>query len=211
MKANIQIYNKDCLLAMREMKDNEFDLAIVDPPYGGGQRMNFRFNDDPNKKVYENIRPEKKYFDELFRVSKSIIVWGGNYFTDMLPVSKCWISWYKGQPIDSFSDFELAWTNINYRSRSVKIESYGLNHSDKRNGNIVIHPTQKPIALYKWLLKNYAEPGQRILDTHLGSGSIAIACWDMKFDLVGYEIDEDYYKAAIKRFENHKAQLQLDL
>lgn len=203
--SNVQLFNQDCMEAMKEMPDKAFELAIVDPPYGVGQHFNFRYGvgDD----VYKNIAPLQEYFNDLFRVSIMQIIWGGNYFTDKLPVSRCWICWNKGQPISSFSDFELAWTNYDKTSRSVKIESYGFNHADTRNlKQKTIHPTQKPVALYQWLLKNYAKPGDKILDTHLGSGSSAIAADIMGFDFTGYEIDESYFLAAKERFERHKQQ-----
>ena len=203
----MKLYNQDCLPAMKEMPDNAFSLAIVDPPYGGGQHFNFRYGDD---KVYQNIKPTSEYFKQLFRISTNQIIWGGNYFADMLPVNRCWLSWYKGQPINAFSDFELAWTSFDQTSKAVKIESYGFNHADKRNtGQKPIHPTQKPIALYAWLLTNYAKPGQTILDTHGGSMSIAIACYDLGYDLTVYEIDKEYFEAATERIERHKAQGQL--
>lgn len=201
----IEIFNADCMDSISYAIPNKYSLAIADPPYGAGDKYNFRFN-----KVYENKVPDKNYFDNLLIVSKNQIIWGGNYFTDKLPVNRCWISWYKGQPIDLFSDFELAWTSFDDRSKAVKLESYGFNHADRRhNGQSTIHPTQKPVALYKWLLKNYAKEGDKILDTHLGSGSIAIACYDMGFSLTGFEIDKDYYNAAFKRFKQHIAQLKL--
>jgi site-specific DNA-methyltransferase (adenine-specific) len=188
--------------------DKYFDLAIVDVPYGGGQNFNFRYG--IGDQVYDSRKPDADYWLELFRVSVNQIVWGANYLTDFLPVGRCWISWYKGQPIDAFSDFELAWTSFDKTCRAVKLESYGFNHADKKQtGNGTIHPTQKPVALYKWLLKNYAKEGDKILDTHLGSGSSRIAAFDMGFDLTGYELDKDYFDAAEKRFQNHKAQLKL--
>ena len=197
------------MTAMAAMKDKAFELAIVDPPYGWGQHFNFRYG--VGDSVYQNTAPIKQYFIDLFRVSVRQIIWGGNYFTDKLPVSRCWICWQKGQPINAFSDFELAWTNYNQTSRSVEIESYGFNHADTRNlKQKTIHPTQKPVALYQWLLKNYAKPGDKILDTHLGSGSSAIAADIMGFDFVGYEIDRDYYEAALDRFNRHKQQTVLE-
>lgn len=202
------VFNIDCMEGLKEFPDKFFELAIVDPPYGGGQHFNFRFGTDTQ--VYENRKPGSSYWGELFRISVNQIVWGGNYFTDELPVNRCWISWYKGQPIDSFSDFELAWTSFDETCRSVKLESYGFNHADKRhNGHSTIHPTQKPIALYKWLLKNYAKPGDKILDTHMGSQSSRIAAYDMGFDYWGYEIDKDYFEAGCKRFELFKSQLKI--
>lgn len=201
-------HNMDCLEAMAKMPDKAFDLAIVDPPYGGGQHFNFRYG--VGDVVYRSDRPHLAYFQELQRVSKSQIVWGGNYFTDCLPPNRCWLSWYKGNPVNAFSDFELAWTSFDKVSRSLQLESYGFNHADtKGNGNRTIHPTQKPVALYKWLLTNYAKPGDRILDTHLGSGSSRIAAYDLGFDFTGYELDADYYAAQEKRFADHIAQPKL--
>jgi len=193
---------------MKSKPDNFYDLAIVDPPYGGGQHFNFRYG--TGDQVYENHKPDLKYFTELIRVSKNQIIWGGNYFTDCLPVNRCWISWYKGNPINSFSDFELAWTSFNQTSRAIKIESYGFNHADKRRSKeSTIHPTQKPISLYHNLLQNYAKPGQRILDTHGGSMSSAIACDMEGFDLDICEIDREYFDAGVNRFNLYKKQLTL--
>jgi len=204
----ITLLNIDCMEYMSTVPDKYFDLAIVDPPYGAGQHFNFRFG--TGDAVYKNEAPRQQYFNELFRISKEQIVWGGNYFTYALPVSRCWISWYKGQPINSFSDFELAWTSFDATSKAVKIESYGFNHADKRQtGQSTIHPTQKPVTLYKWLLKNYASPDFKIIDTHLGSGSSAIAAYDFGCDFVGTEIDREYYDAAVKRFNIHKMQTKL--
>lgn len=203
-----EAYNRDCMEMMAEMEDNAFDLAIVDPPYGGGQHFNFRYG--TGDAVYRNDRPRPQYFNELRRVSDHQIIWGGNYFTDNLPENRCWISWYKGNPVAAFSDFELAWTSFDKVSRAVKIESYGFNHADTKTGGLpTIHPTQKPVALYKWLLTNYAKPGQSILDTHLGSGSSRIAAYDLGFDFVGYELDGDYFAAQEERFARHIAQPKL--
>jgi len=201
--SKINLYNEDCLTALRKMADNQYDLAIVDPPYGGGQHFNFRYG--INNEVYDSSKPHKDYWKQLFRVSMNQIVWGGNYFTSNLPENRCWISWYKGNPLDSFSDFELAWTSFDKVSKAVKIESYGFNHRDKKT----IHPTQKPVLLYKYLLKNYAKPGDKILDTHFGSLSIGIACHDAGYDLDAYEIDKDYFEAGKKRLETHQAQLRI--
>ncbi|HUX60369.1 MAG TPA: DNA methyltransferase [Ignavibacteriaceae bacterium] len=203
-----EFLNIDCMEGMKTFPDKHFDLAIVDPPYGEGQHFNFRYG--IGNSVYKNIKPSQKYFDGLFRISKNQIIWGGNYFTSMLYENRCWISWYKGQPINSFSDFELAWTSFNQTSKAVKIESYGFNHADfRQNKSRPIHPTQKPIALYKWLLKNYAKEGDLILDTHVGSASSLIACEDMGFNYVGYELDKDYYDAAQKRLTQYRSQLKL--
>jgi site-specific DNA-methyltransferase (adenine-specific) len=195
------------MIAMKEFPDKYFELAIVDPPYGGGQHFNFRFGTDDQ--VYDSRKPDPAYFVEIRRISLNQIVWGGNYFTDCLPVNRCWISWYKGNPVDAFSDFELAWTSFDEVCKAIKLESYGFNHADKKaTGQPTIHPTQKPVSLYKWLLHNYAKPGDKILDTHLGSGSSRIAAHDMGFDFWGYELDKDYFEAQEKRFKQHTAQLK---
>jgi len=193
--------NRDCMNAMRDFPDKYFELAIVDPPYGGGQHFNFRFG--IGDEVYRSDRPHPEYFKELIRVSINQIVWGGNYFTDMLPPNRCWINWYKAQPLDSFSDFELAWTSFDKVCKQVNLDSYGFKHADKKSEKSTIHPTQKPVALYKWLLTNYAKPGDKILDTHLGSGSSRIAAFDMGFDFWGYELDADYFAAMEARFKAH--------
>jgi len=190
-------YNLDCMVGMKEFPDKYFDLAIVDPPYGVGQHFNFRFG--VGDAVYENKAPKQDFFDELFRISKHSIIWGGNYFE--LPIERGWISWYKGQPIDDYSDFELAWTNFDRTAKQFNLESYGFRHADKRRGEKTIHPTQKPVQLYQWLLQNYAKPGDKIIDTHVGSASSLIAFEKEGFDYVGFELDEDYFRDANKRLK----------
>jgi len=204
----INIHNRDCMEAMAKMEDNAFELAIVDPPYGinVNHNMGRRKHDKKSnyKKAYwDNGLPDAKLFEELFRVSNNQIIWGANHFISQMPYnSNCWLMWDKkfGQDV-SFAQFELAWTS--FQSTCKKFDKFP-NGSEKR-----IHPTQKPVALYKWLLKNYANEGDRILDTHLGSGSIAIACHDMGFDLGAYEIDHEYYQAALQRLNTHRSQLQM--
>jgi site-specific DNA-methyltransferase (adenine-specific) len=197
----IELYNMDCMDAMKEMPNNAFDLAIVDPPYGidrnGMQMGNSVFNKDDKK--WDNSVPKKEYFDELFRVSKNQIIWGGNYFE--LPPSQYFAIWDKGETMygRDFAECEFAWV----RSGGTRIFKKTPNQSDR------IHPTQKPVKLYEWLLTNYAKEGDKILDTHLGSGSIAIACHNLKFDLTGYELDAEYYEAATKRLKQHQAQQRL--
>lgn len=202
----IQLYNGDCLEAMKKMKDNEFDLAIVDPPYeiktknpfqGSGKLKNRALHKDRKIKIWDKA-PTKEYFSELMRVSKNQIIWGGNYFD--LPPTRCVIAWDKVQPWENFSQWEMGWTSF---SSPASLFKY-----DNRTG-AKIHPTQKPVSLYTWILDKYANPGDRILDTHLGSGSIAIACHNLGFDLVGYELDKDYFEAAKKRLEEHQKQLRL--
>ena len=203
-KADIKIYNEDCLPALKKMQDKQFDLAIVDPPYGlerfkkGGSHVN-KYGTENQE--WNNTKPTKEYFNELFRVSKYQIIWGANNFE--LPTSEYFIIWQKGNALEfSFAMVEQAWTNI---KKPAKLFKYlHAQNTDNR-----IHPTQKPVALYKWLLKNYANEGDKILDTHLGSGSIAIACWDMGYDLTAYEVDKEYFDNACKRLETHKAQLTL--
>lgn len=201
-----EVFNIDCMIGMATYPDKYFDLAVVDPPYGGGQHFNFRFG--TGDRVYENRKPEKQYWDELFRVSKHQIIWGGNYFTSNLYENRCWISWYKGQPIDSFSDFELAWTSFDLTCKAVKIESYGFNHADKKTtGQKTIHPTQKPVKLYSWIFDKFLQGGGRVIDTHLGSGSNRIAAHKAgNIDFTGYELDKDYYEAAEKRYKQFISQ-----
>lgn len=202
MHPNIKIYNKDCLPAMQKMEDNQFDLAIVDPPYGlditshsvGGRNT---IKSDKSKNWDKEI-PNEEYFNHLFRISKNQIIWGGNFFD--LRQNKCFMIWDKGETIygRTFAECEYAWSSFNTSDaipRIFKKSPVQLNR---------IHTTQKPIALYKWLLRNYAKEGDKILDTHGGSMSIAIACWDYDFDLDLYEIDKDYFEAGKKRLEKHK-------
>jgi site-specific DNA-methyltransferase (adenine-specific) len=200
----INLYNVDCMEFMRDLPDNAYDLAIVDPPYGigedGGKRRTRKSHRTNGKKRgWDNKRPDIEYFKELGRVSANQIIWGGNYFADLLLPSRGWIYWKKNMGGD-FSDGELAWTSFD---RVLK-------EFEKRSESLFrIHPTQKPVALYKWLLSNYANEGDKILDTHGGSMSIAIACHDKGFDLDLCELDKDYFEAGKKRYLQHAAQLKL--
>lgn len=193
---------------MANCEDNFFDLAIVDPPYGIGVNMNIgrRKNDikKHDKKKWDSNPPNQEYFKELFRVSKKRIIWGANNFAG-LPVSNGWIVWDKqiSGNVD-FSECELAFCDV---KKNVKKFTYRAQSGE--NYSVKIHPTQKPVPLYKWLLKNYAKPGQKILDTHLGSGSSAIAAHYFGCDFVGCEIDKDYFEAATQRFKKETAQLSL--
>jgi site-specific DNA-methyltransferase (adenine-specific) len=199
---NSVVHNTDCLEAMRQMPDKAFDLAIVDPPYGigaGEMRMN---NTNHEFKPWDCQPPSVEYFEELRRVSVNQIIWGGNHFT--LPETRCFVIWDKKQPEGvSFAMAEYAWTSFD----SVPKVFYQF-PSHVTQGR-KIHPTQKPIELYRWLLTNYAKPGQTILDTHLGSGSSRIAAYDLGFDFTGYELDKDYFDAQEKRFADHIAQPKL--
>lgn len=201
-------YNIDCMEAIKHIPDKYFELAIVDPPYGIKINMNMgRKKGKPKKhkeKRWDDSPPEEEYFDELFRVSKNQIIWGGNYF--QLPTTKSWIFWDKDVADGvSFADGELAWTSFDKTLVKTRIEYSGFRGSEGK-----IHPTQKPVALYEWLLKNYAKQGDRILDTHLGSGSSRIAAYNLGFDFVGYEIDKEYFDMQEQRFRDHTSQVRFE-
>lgn len=203
----MKITNEDNMILMARYPDNYFDLAIVDPPYGIDiNSSGTHFKEKYNIKDWDKNTPNFEYFEELKRVSKNQIIWGANYFSDKLKPTKSYIFWDKGIYGDcNFADGELAWTNFNKVLRIAKIRYKGFLGADK----VRIHPTQKPVKLYEWLLMNYAKEGDKILDTHLGSGSIAIACHNLGFDLTACELDKEYYDAAIKRIKQHKAQQRL--
>jgi len=218
----MKLIQGDCFPAMKEMPDNAFDLAIVDPPYnvgaddgkfgrGGSRAINPDYRDELRRYPNASEVPPKEYFDSLFRVSKNQIIWGANYYPEYLHHSG-WIVWDKKKTSGLLSDAELAFQSFN---KVVRIFRHTWEGFKKGAGSFeqfstkTIHPNQKPVALYKWLLTNYAKPGQTILDTHLGSGSIAIACDDYGYDLTAYEIDKEYFEAATERIERHKAQGQL--
>ena len=198
------IYLQDCIEGLKQYPDNYFDLSVVDPPYGIGEdggkcRTRGSKKTNGSKKGWDNIRPGSKYFLELCRVSKDQIIWGGNYFADLLQPSRCWIYWKKDMGGD-FADGELAWTSFD------KVVKHYTKRSETFNR---IHPTQKPVALYDWIFKNYATEGMKILDTHLGSQSSRISAYKYKMDFTGYETDKDYFDQGCKRFEDFKSQLRL--
>jgi len=202
-------YNADCLAAMREMPDNAFDLAVVDPPYGVNRFLNAqptRLNKYGSMQTANDLKPNADYFLELFRVSRNQIVWGYNHLSDMLPTTKEFLFWFKHQPVDTYSDGELAWTSFDKTAKCIDLPFFGgaFADDDKR-----IHPTQKPVALYRWIYQHYAKQGDKILDTHLGSGSSRIAAYDAGLDFVGYEIDETYFRLQEERFARHTAQTSL--
>lgn len=207
----LDLRNMDCMELMKEFPDKHFDLAIVDPPYGigAGSKSFINGTSKTHKPYYKDNDwdkepPKSEYFQELFRVSKNQIVWGGNYFFQLWQ-SPCrgFIVWDKTIHGNSYADCELAWTSFDKPARYFR-ENIAQTNSEGR-----IHPTQKSVKLYKWLLDGHAEKGWKILDTHLGSGSIALACHDYGFDLTGCEIDIDYYKSLMKRVQNHVAQQSL--
>jgi site-specific DNA-methyltransferase (adenine-specific) len=202
----IDLKHIDCMEFLKTLEDNAFDLAIVDPPYGIGESNKKQRTRKKHvnrvihkAKEWDNEIPSAEYFAELRRVSKNQIIWGANYMVEHLQPSMGWIFWEKKIGGD-FSDGELAYTSFN---RALKM------YTKWSGGNNKIHPTQKPVKLYEWLLMNYAKEGDKILDTHLGSGSIAIACHNLGFDLVGCELDTEYYNAACKRLKQHQAQLKI--
>lgn len=232
---NITLYNCDCMDYMATCRDNEFDLAIADPEYGINA-PNMQMGHAPNRKgkgqypgestavklkgrlnsgggklkdrilnkskiSWDNEKPKPEYFKEIFRISKNQIIWGGNYFTDNLQESRCWICWDKIQPWENFSQFELAWTSFDKPAAMYRYSNTGGANKEKK-----IHPTQKPVKLYEWLLRYYAKPGQKIFDSHFGSLSIGIACHNLGFELTACELDKEYYEAAKKRLQIHQMQ-----
>ena len=205
----MKITNEDNMELMKRYPDNYFELAIVDPPYGierSGQEETFTKNRKHKRKLHikkdwDSKTPNKYYFKELFRVSKNQIIWGGNYMTEYLKPSSCWLLWDKGFSEDvTFAQFEMAWTSFNSSAKK-----YDKHPSQQHR----IHPTQKPIKLYEWQIMRYAKEGDKILDTHLGSGSIAIACHNLGFDLTACELDKEYYDRAMKRIKEQTAQTTL--
>lgn len=208
----------DCLEAMRQMKDNEFDLAVVDVPYGIGEsgsknhtRGNLARAQDYKPFYGNDLKPpEQDYFNELLRVSKNQVVFGANHFISKIPFdSPCWIVWDKENGENDFADCELAWTSFPSAVRVFRFRWAGMLQGNMANKEIRIHPTQKPVALYRWIFSRYAKPGDKILDTHLGSGSSRIAAYDAGLDFVGYEIDKEYFDKQEERFAAHTAQMSL--
>jgi len=217
----VDLYNMDCMEAMKEMEDNQFDLAIVDPPYFAGPNKSGYYGKGysnlgiKRSKHYNDIKswqlPNEKYFKLLKRVSKNQIIWGANHFADKFNSSgSCWLVWDKENGSSSFADCELAYTSFSTAVRVFRYVWNGMHQGsyggDMRKNETRIHPTQKPTSLYKWILQNYASTGDKILDTHLGSGSNAIACYDMGFDLTAFEIDESSFLAARNWLQNHQGQ-----
>lgn len=206
----IEVTNEDNMKLMARYEDNHFDLAIVDPPYGIGVTKMTLGNG--KKKInrgasdWDSDTPNQDYWNELFRVSKNQVVWGANYMTEYLPASMGWIYWDKGTGKNDFSDGELAFTSFKRALRSYKVSWVGANAN---NGTPRIHPTEKPTQLYRWILDNYAKEGDKILDTHIGSGSIAIACHYRGFELTACELDKDYYNSLIKRFKEQTEQIKM--
>lgn len=212
--------NCDCMEALRKMPDKCVDLSICDPPYGGVTQGGYMKNqmgggiarnrNNYNLSLWNCDRPLKEYFDQLRRVSKNQIIWGGNYYASLLPDSQCWIVWdkQKGEGI-SFADGELAWTSFNSAVRIFRYKWNGMLQGDMKNKEHKIHPTQKPVNLYLWLLDHYAKEGDTILDTHVGSASSLIACHRTHHNYIGFEIDEGYYKESSERLADESAQINI--
>ena len=221
---NFGYYNMDCMDGMSKFPDNYFDLAICDPVYGGvtqggymkeqgGKRVGNGLADRTlyNQSIWQQEKTPKEYFDELFRVSRNQVIWGGNYFTESINRdSQGWIVWDKKRSEGiGFADGELAWTSFNKALRIFRYKWDGMLQENMKEKEHRIHPTQKPVALYEWILRNYAKPDDIILDTHTGSGSSIIACKRLNFNFVAFEIDEEYYRISKERFENETAQMTL--
>lgn len=213
-----ETHNIDCMEYMRNCPDKFFDLAIVDPPYGIGESgvKNRTRGHVVKAKDYHPIfgedrePPGVEYFEELKRVSKNQIIWGANHFIDLIPFrSPCWLVWDKDNSKSDFADCELAYTSFTSAVRKFTFRWNGMLQGNMKHKEERVHPHQKPVALYKWILKNYAKKGDKILDTHLGSGSSRIAAYDMGFDFVGCEIDNYYFDAQEKRYKDHIAQHNL--
>jgi len=214
----IQITNEDNMALMSRYPDNYFDLAIVDPPYGIGESSNdnksrSKLGKSKNygKKNWDDNAPNQDYFNELKRVSKNQIIWGANHFIENIPNanSSCWIVWDKVNGENDFADCELAYCSQKTAVRKIEFRWHGMLQGNMKEKETRIHPTQKPVALYKWILDKYAKQGDKILDTHLGSGSIAIACHDYGFDLTACELDKEYFDKAMERINNHMSQTKL--
>lgn len=220
MKQYNKFYNRDCMEGMKGYPDNYFELAICDPPYGigiskvktmGKTRKSHTLTFYEPKK-WDNEIPDKKYFDELFRVSKNQIIFGMNYFLENLKSTKCFVVWDKKMGGNNYSMAELIYTSFDKPSKIFRHYRAGncvSNNPEKAKQHIKIHTTQKPVALYQWLLQNYAKKGDKILDTHVGSGSSIIACIEEGYNYVGFELDKDYHDAAVKRINEFKEQGKL--
>lgn len=210
MKVKSEVFNCDCMELMAKYPDGYFELAIVDPPYnisamtkrGKGGRV----DKDGETNKWNDKPPDKEYFNELFRISKNQIIWGANNY-EGLPRTEYFAIWNKEQTVENFASLEYAWVSMGI-GKPAKMFTYSIHKHNKTKG-IKIHPTMKPVALYKWLLDNYAKEGDKILDTHLGSGSSRIACYDFKFDFVGCELDKNYFNLMEDRFKKHISQLSI--
>lgn len=198
-------FQMDCMKALKQMPDKCIDLCICDPPYGIKRLKNpkGRLEKYGDTTQANNNVPTKEYFDELFRVSKNQVIWGGNYFE--LPPCRCFFAWYKHQPVENYSDVEFAWSSFDKPAKVIDLPYFGNIGADEQR----IHTTQKPIKLYEWILTRYANKGDIILDTHTGSASSLIACNELGYNYIGFEIDEVYYRKAKERLERETAQMTI--
>ena len=212
----MKITNECNMELMSRYEDNHFDLAIVDPPYGIGiskvkkwstSKKCLTKSNDYKTGNWDNEIPNSEYFEELFRVSKNQIIWGGNYYAHIMPPSSAWLVWDKVNDGTKTADVEMAWTSFSSAARMFRWMWRGFLQDGEYEKKI--HMCQKPVKLYEWLLMNYAKEGDKILDTHLGSGSIAIACHNLKYDLTACELDKEYFEAALKRIKRHQQQIQM--
>jgi site-specific DNA-methyltransferase (adenine-specific) len=217
-----QIIHADCMDIMPDIPDKYFELAIVDPPYGigAGTQSFTREGKQTGKSLcisglgykkseWDSLIPTQKYFNELYRISQDQIIWGGNYYIENLKNTSCVIIWDKDNGNNLYADCEIACTSFDIAIRKIKFKWHGMLQENMKQKEIRIHPTQKPIALYRWLLQNYAKPGDKIIDTHSGSGSLAIACHLEGFDFLAIEKDYDYWKDSVERYETEIAQGKL--
>lgn len=213
-------YNADCMEIMKELPDKSIDIAIVDPVYGGVTQGGYMKNAESAKRkakaiqyntaVWDQPKTDREYFEELFRVSKNQVIWGGNYFANMLPPSQGWIVWDKQRSEGiKFADCELAWTSFNRATRIVRYRWDGFLQGDMKHKEKRIHPCQKPVNIYIYILRNYAKEGDTVLDTHVGSGSSLIACEQTGHKYIGIELDESYYAESKKRLDTFKAQVTI--
>jgi len=212
MKLN-KLYNMDCIEGMKQFSDDHFDLALVDPPYGIGStwsksRKDIFYKHGRIREYQNETPPDQEYFNELFRISKNQVIWGGNYFTEFLSPTNAWIVWDKHRNADVtfMSEIEMAWTSFNKVSRIARFQWDGAKKCEKTDK---IHPHQKPVSLYKWILMRYAQPGDRIIDTHVGSASSIIAMMDYDCQWVGFELDQYYYTLVNNRIDRYVNQLKI--
>ena len=213
-----EFYNMDCMEGMKQFPDKYFELAIVDPPYGIGvfdtKNMSRSYlARSKNYKAFsgnDKVPADGNYINELFRVSKNQIIWGANHFISVVPLnSSCWVVWDKENGENDFADCELAWTSFKGAVRIFRFRWQGMLQGNMKVKEFRIHPTQKPAQLYKWLLTKYAKKGDKIIDTHVGSASSLIACHELGFDYIGFELDSDYFNLATKRLEQVKSQINI--
>lgn len=211
---DIRLFNGNCMDWMKDVPDDYYDLAIIDPPYGikedglkNHSRCKLAQTRKYTPKEWDNNSPDVNFFNELIRVSKNQIIWGANHFISKIPYdSSCWIVWDKDNGNTDFADCELAWTSFKTSVRRFKFKWQGMLQEDMKNKQERIHPTEKPIKLYEWLLRNYAKQGDKIFDSHFGSLSIGIACHNLGFGLDACELDKEYYQKALERLKSHQAQ-----